>query len=174
MECIKVQRTDTLRKTVRYCIEETELDSRYIQRLGVLLVIDEDDYKLRHVYPLLGNQVFAGPDRHPFSSGINNGWFESKWMAGVEDWGKVTKYVTDVDKGMVGAYIEVDEDDVVMEIHLPPKRIALSINWVPGFIPKDIESQVIATDFGADLGGFVPFMDMLQEFADMAKEGDDE
>lgn len=174
MERVKVQRTDTLRKTVRYCIEETELESKYIQRLGALIVIDEDDYKLKAVYPLLGNLVFVGPDRRPFSGGVND------WMAGVQDWDKVTEYValadevTDLNKGMIGAYIEVDDDDVVMNIHVPPKRIVLSINWVPGFMPKDIESQVIATDFGADLGSFSPFMDMLQEAADMAKEGNDE
>ncbi len=180
MERVKVQRTDTLRKTVRYCVEETELKALYIQRLGALIVIDEDDYKLKAVYPLLGNEVFVGPDRRPFSDGVNDWRSGGKWMAGVQDWDKVTKHVALLDgvdnfsKGMVGAYIEVDDDDVVMEIHLPPKRVAYTISWMPGFMPKKVEDRVVTTYFGADFGSFTPFRDMIQKFSDMAKEGSDE
>jgi hypothetical protein len=97
-------------------------------------------------------------------------------MAGVQDWDKVAEYValadavTDFDKGMVGAYVEVDDEDVVMEIHLPPMRVAYTINWIPGFMPSKVEDRVIDTYFGADFGDFTPFEDMIQEFSDMAKE----
>jgi hypothetical protein len=123
-----------------------------------------------------GNKVFVGPDKQPFSSGVNDYMFEGRWMAGVQDWDKVAEYValadavTDFDKGMVGAYVEVDDEDVVMEIHLPPMRVAYTINWIPGFMPSKVEDRVIDTYFGADFGDFTPFEDMIQEFSDMAKE----
>jgi len=156
MSKVRVQRTATLRKTVRYCVEDLELPAKYIQFLGALLVVDEDDWTLHQVYPLMGNTVYVSPD---MERGV--------WK---DDWTKVTVYVTDVDKGMPGAFIKVDEDGQLLDVYPPPRRIVITINWVPGFMPKDAEQQVIGTYYGHDLGDFEPLMDMLQGFADMAKE----
>ena len=142
--------------TVRYCIEEVNLESAYIQRLGALLVVDEDTYKLQAVYPLLGNTVFVG--KYPTL-------FEA-----LENTDNVDRFVGDADKGMIGTYVWVDDDNIVQDVLPPPKRVVFTVSWMPGFMPRNMDNEVLETFYGQDLDDFTPLMDMLEEFSDMAKE----
>jgi hypothetical protein len=73
----------------------------------------------------------------------------------------------------LGAYIKVGDDNEVLEFYPQPGKLLLTINWVPGFPPKSVESMEVGTIYGQATKFFDPLMDLLEELHRDKEDGDD-
>ena len=137
------------------------LDKKYTSHIAGVLITDGDFGTLLDVFPSMGNTIVVGGKKD-----IEDACF-------IEDLLDGTALVYRQNRqcgNKLGAYVEVDKENKVINYHVTANKVLLYMSFDPALPPDDLEETVVGAHFGCWTDDETnPLFDMLEEFGDMVK-----